>query len=578
MMDSAKGLFLFCCLMLSLCGCHSDTPEAYRESGERLNNLVQRMAVVEKSYQKNGAAEFVNPRHGFIWVKTQKEGTFTVKAKTGALSQTFTTWECEGYVRLPAGRYTLSGDWGDRLQIHSVPTLIFSYFLGKPAAEEPWHYFDDGRIGVFEYNFPWLKKNVLPSFNVMAHNDTRGIPPELQEQWQAAGRKFYCQIGEQNVDHWEEWMLKDKYDGLQIDEFVTPRGKITDRDKALNYTQPGLGFDQKTLGELKRIADKHPDFAITPWLGMNWDAHSEDNLPLWQAITNSKFGGVMYEAYMRSRDFDYEFEKITKRIAPFQAFGTHALDHVYCGFGLFMLLDDNASVDFKVFLDRVMQKLSNEPDFFDLGGLGLWASYYAEPEHLKWYARLLRHYAIEGNKELLSDKFNYKFKPEIVKSPMWETLDDWNAQPAENDSLQLVNAQDTEKTGVTYGYWPRSSVNFLKMTHIPGKTNKVSQQLQNLEAGKEYMLFLLFTGFEDNTRAEYDLDIKLHNAKIVDTQRRPMSDWMKMKCYNSYRVRFLAGQAPVTLEISDPVRNVGPKTLLIDGISVTPYFSGNAVE
>ena len=116
------------------------------------------------------------------------------------------------------------------------------------------------------------------------------------------------------------------------------------------------------------------------------------------------------------------------------------------------------------------------------------------------------------------------------------------------------------------------------MTHVPGKANKVSQQLKNLEVDKEYMLFLFFTGFEDNTRAEYDLDIKLNNAKIIDTQRRPMSDWVKMKCYNSYRVRFIAGNEPVTLEISDPVRNIGPKTLLIDGISVTPYYGGNAVE
>nr|MCR4572572.1 hypothetical protein [Lentisphaeria bacterium] len=351
-----------------------------------------------------------------------------------------------------------------------------------------------------------------------------------------------------------------------------------DRDKALNYTKPGLGFDEKTLGELRRISAKHPDFAITPWLGMNWDANSEDNQPLWQAITNSKFGGVMYEAYMRSRDINYEFDKINKRIAPFNAFGPYALDHVYVGFGLFTLLDSNAAVDYKVFLDMVMQMLAKESDFSDLGGLGMWASYYAEPEHLRWYARLIRHYAIEGSTELLSDKYNYRLKPEIVKSPMWENLEDWNAQPAEKDSLQLVSSQDSEQTGVAYGYWPRSSVNFLKMTHIPGKANKVTQQLKKLEAGKEYVLFLLFTGFNDNTRAEYDLDIKLTNAKIIDTQRRPMSDWVQMKCYNSCRVRFTAGKEPVTLEISDPVRNIGPKTILLDGVSVTPYYSGNAIE
>ena len=153
-MNSVTRILIFYGLILSLCGCGAEKTENYRENGERLNNLVKRMALVKKSYKENGAAEFVNPRHGFIWVKTQKEGTFTVKSKKGNLAQTFTTWECEGFVRLPAGRYTLSGDWGDRLLIHSVPTLVFSYFLGKPAAEEPWHYFDNGKIGVFEYNFP----------------------------------------------------------------------------------------------------------------------------------------------------------------------------------------------------------------------------------------------------------------------------------------------------------------------------------------------------------------------------------------------------------------------------------------
>lgn len=580
MMISCRKILCAACAVLTAGVMQaSDVPENFRKQGTRLNNLVKRMKVVKKSFKDNGAVKFTNPRHGWLWVKTTQDGTFTVKTLSGkGADKNFTTWNNEGFVRLEAGEYQLSGDWGNSIQINSVPTLIYSYLLGKAEDKAPYTYYDDSRIGVFAYNYPWLKDNVLASFNVMAHNDTRGIPEELKSTWCTTGRLFYCQKGQQDYKIWEVGMTSHPYDGLQIDEFVTPRGKVSERDKALSYTKPGLGFDKETLGELKRLADKYPDFAMTPWLGMNWDAKSEDNLPLWQAVSGSKYGGVMYEAYMRSRDWKSELEKLTKRIAPFNKFAPYALDHVYYGFGLFTLLDDNAAVDYKVLLDMAMQKVATDPEFNGLGGLGLWASYYAHPEILRWYARLLRHYALEGNTDLLSKKYNFPLMPGHLTNPMWESLDGWNAQAAEAGSLELMKADDTKNTGVAYGYWPKSTKNLLKMAHVPGKVNRVSQRLKKLEPGKEYMLHVFFTGFQDNSRDQYDLEVKLDNVKITDVMRRQMNDWLGGKCYNSYRIRFVAGEKPVTLTIADPVRNVGAKTILIDGVSVTPYFSGTAVE
>ena len=61
------------------------------------------------------------------------------------------------------------------------------------------------------------------------------------------------------------------------------------------------------------------------------------------------------------------------------------------------------NVDFHVWMDQQMHLVANHPSLAGLAGLNWWTSSLADEETVRFVGKLYRHYALEGQKELLTN-------------------------------------------------------------------------------------------------------------------------------------------------------------------------------
>ena len=73
-------------------------------------------------------------------------------------------------------------------------------------------------------------------------------------------------------------------------------------------------------------------------------------------------------------------------------------------------LNVDPGVDFKVYMDLQMHALATQTAYKGLGGLQQYTCSYADAETVRWASRLFRHYAIEGNTNLLSEELGYDYE------------------------------------------------------------------------------------------------------------------------------------------------------------------------
>ena len=94
-------------------------------------------------------------------------------------------------------------------------------------------------------------------------------------------------------------------------------------------------------------------------------------------------------------------------------------------------LDVNPEVDYKYYLDMQLHLVATHPAFKDLATTGYWGSYYDDEELYRWSMRLLRHYCVEGNKEMLSKRYGYRYSPgHLSNCDFTDGLKGWTAEPA----------------------------------------------------------------------------------------------------------------------------------------------------
>ena len=68
-----------------------------------------------------------------------------------------------------------------------------------------------------------------------------------------------------------------------------------------------------------------------------------------------------------------------------------------------------------------------------LGCIGNWGSYYGDMEMYRWSMALLRHYAVEGRTEMLSERYGYRYRPGLLANGDFRgSLKGWSA--AERDA------------------------------------------------------------------------------------------------------------------------------------------------
>ena len=532
------------------------------------NNIVKTLKVTPAE----GGSAFAVAKTGYVQVSGVHSPELTFTAADGG-RRTVKVRENRAVIRLTPGRYTVNAA---DVSVKKIGENNFYSMVGNFTSDDMAKVTSDrrsGRYGMFLYNWKYLRENILDPFTTLTLGSA--YAPEIAE-WRAEGRLIFRNAfvtvppdAPRGLPLWNKLGDDDCVDGIGPDEFIVPAGRKDPDDASLGYTRPGHGFSEAHLQGIRDWLKKHPGKFFYTWLGIPWNGDCLAVKPLYDAVTSSPNGAILWEAYVNAKAGDEKMQTcyVTRGTLFKQASGG-SLENYIIAPATYEYMDNNGAMDFKVHLDRQFHLMATDPLFDNLRGFGMWAAYYTEPEILRWFARLVRHYGVDGETTMLSEKYGYKLYPGILKAPNWENDKDWSLA----GGAAPVPKKDTV---LKQGYIPYTTQNFLRMEIGSGKHPSACQTLRNLEPGKLYRVKTLFCTPEHPEKSDIPVDLKLDNAEIVESELRYLQDFTRRSphVWNVRKVVFRAGNDPVKLTLAEKEGAAAPAVVLVDMVQAAPYFS-----
>ncbi|MBP5638926.1 MAG: hypothetical protein J6X55_05590, partial [Victivallales bacterium] len=253
-------------------------------------------------------------------------------------------------------------------------------------------------------------------------------------------------------------------------------------------------------------------------------------------------------------------------------------------------LEHYPQVDFKYFLDMQMNILANDPLFEGIGITGYWGTHYTDEEMFRWSHALLRHYVVEGQKEMLSKKYGFTYVPgHIENNDFADDLKGWTVSEAEKGTVKTAYHKGyNTKNQVRYGDGIGDiGCKFCTLKAVEGKPNTISQVAKALTPGREYILLFSAGSYDElktntfNPR-EYGFDATISDAEIVpegtfvfvdkcDTGMYGYGNNRNIAHQNLYRYVFKPKKSEVTITFSD-AKAVPGETLMFNYVQVKPFF------
>jgi hypothetical protein len=558
-----------------------DLPAIDRSNVRPLNNLVA--TVLDQPLAKAPAPltfSFVNPRDGWVFVALQTTAPgadLTVTIDGGDPVITAATARLEAFRELPAGAHHIAvanGPAAGRLVVRSIPE-IFNY---PPCRNS--YVRENGK-----YDWAFMKKHILPAVTTL--NGGRLPGPALPEA-KAMGLKWLANFNvapvNDPVDVRERMMkhpgfTQPQYDGFTSDELFFGRTTIDNYTKALwGLPNPENRRIYTWIVGKPAIPSLHTDFM--------------------SACLNASGGRgrLLYEAYCHPQPDEraaaaYLDGKLTETMRRFNYFFPNATAGTGIIFGNFnqmpiISLEHNPAVDFKYFLDMQVNRVANDPAFADLAATGYWGTYYGDEELVRWSFLLMRHYAVEGRKEMLSKRYGFTYNPGFVANPDFATdLKGWDTAPATEGSIQTTTIAGYAKK--VQGRWGghKAGDTVCVMTRATDKPNRISQTMQGLVVGKAYSLQFVTADRKDladkkyNPR-KYGIAAELPGVEILPERCFVHIDRRKnhrrhapehLGKINLHRIVFRATTATQKLTFTDAAATPGEE-LVLNFVQLKPYL------
>ncbi len=523
---------------------------------------------------------FVNPRDGWVFV------AFTTGAPPPGLNIkidnrdtviTAGTDHLEAFRELPMGehRITVSGNKADaRLIVRSIPE-IFDY---PPCVNS--FVRENG-----SYGWDFMKKHILYAVTTL---NGGALPGEALGEAKARGLKWLANFGVGPVgdptalrDSMEKHagMTKPQYDGLTSDELFFGRTTIGNYSKALWLLRnPENRLVYTWIVGKPSISSLHTDF-MSACLNVSRGR-----------------GRLLFEAYCHPQADEkaaaaYLDDKIGETMRRFNAFFPNAAAGTGIIFGNFnqipiISLEHNPAVDFKYFLDMQVNLIANSPDFKGLATTGYWGTYYGDEELARWSFKLMRHYAVEGSREMLSKRYGFRYKPGfLTNGDFADGVNGWTVSPATEGSIRTDTIAGYGKN--SQGRWGAGNAGdtVCVMTRSAGKPNRISQTVEGLEVGKAYCLQFVTADLKDVTGKKYNprrygIRAELQGAEVLDGKGFVHIDRRNTGRYkhnnnvakiNLNRIIFRA-TSPTQLIAFNDEKAVPGEQLIINFVQLKPYL------
>ena len=467
----------------------------------RLNNLVTEVLSEDLSAE-DSPRDFCTTRDGYVFVRT-------VPARTGSLALsvdgrpvvTSETPRHEAFCELPRGRHVLTASGCGQTVVRQVATL-FSYPLCKDSSV--------GENG--SYGLEFFRRYVKPNCIVM----DGGHPTEAELACCRAGGG--------------KWLTNTSIHPLKDDDMLV--GNISANKMLALPTCDGTTLDEAYFGKTeslepyiaglrKYMATEDPDGKLI-W---TWMTGGKPVLPGLDreaiALAMNVSGGrgrALSEIYCRTKNDEESARRYLEdyakgTVARYAAIYPGAISSVGVGLGVFtqipyLTLWYSPEVDYKRYIDMQMRFFATDPAFDGLGTIGFWGTCYCDEDIHRWLFALMRHYCIEGQTEGLSERYGFRYRPEILANGDFRTsLEGWLTSGA-------VTRKTIEKLGESAEsrWWDEGSGDsFAALTKESGKTSWIGRMLQNLVPGRQYVLDVVA------------FDVKDAEAGVMRPARHPIS-------------------------------------------------------
>ncbi len=536
-------------------------PEPMQDARE-LNNMVTEL--FSGAVNPGESVRIANSRYGFLLFKVEVEAGKPYRLLLNGEKIADEKSLAGGPVRaLEPGYYTLSMEQnGGILTVRSIPDVM-TFALWTPRMP-----------GNGSYDWAFAKKYLLPGLTTF---NIAGLTEEQFAELQFAGRQLLDAYGIQNWNNPND--PEDDLKRMREDKvFLKPANHGVAMDESECWYPVMLDPYAYALKHFENPLDK---LLVTYQTGPVTPAYMQ---VISAAANVSKGRGwLAFEVYPRGQkslqDMKNMLDMTALQWTIFRDTAPGLFDKAGVAWGNFscppnISLAHYPGLDYKYILDMKMNSLANNPAYRGLARTVFWGTYAADEEIARWSFRLMRHYAFEGRRDMLSDHYGFSFESGHVKNPdfeagltHWRVTGDVVADSFPGYGKNSMKLHGSKGAGDRFALFHRTD----------NSSGTLSQTVTGLKPGKVYRLYF-HTADEDDVvsnrqqKGAVPLTGELKGAEILSRVHYKADNTRSDAAYvNIHKVIFRALSDTAELEFSDRTAEPG-RRLILNYVSLHPYY------
>jgi len=462
-----------------------------------LNNVVLELFNVHDLPAGKRTCVFTNPREGFVFLAAVSA------AKTGAADEISiapaeggspvihfsegTSQIQEAFRFLPAGEHrltvTVKGHPLQQLVVRAIPEIFFEEWLQDHSDIK----------GFAPRDFEFMEREgLLACTTTLFSHGVHRTPPPFIDEMRAQGRHWITSVP----------LVGDADTAEQIRDRILGVFDVPSPPDAASVDEFMHFSEQRTQGVQLLLADPRlTGRKLHPYVCSPVPSRGGEEGPKMMRALMDGGHSPMWERYLSEQPdeasawatFDAQVRTEIRRY--WQPLRPDVAEHLIMTYGFFSSpaasLNQDPTVDYKVWMDLEMNYLVNDPMFSGLAGFNRWTSGGADEECLRWAARLNRHYLIEGRTGMLSPKYGFRYQLTHLKNPDFtDGLSNWDVRAAEEGSVSAGQHPILSGLQGRYPATPQGNT-FVRFRRTSKAPNVVSQTIRDLVPGRAYSLKML---------------------------------------------------------------------------------------
>ncbi len=532
------------------------------ENAKILNNLVTEL--LQKEITGGQKITLANPRYGFLLFRFRPDAQqdFTVLLDGKPLLTEKTPLQ-ETIRALEPGLYNIElkgakGTFTARL----IPDIL-TFALMTPRAP-----------GNGPYDWEFAKKHIMPGLTTLT---VAGLSETEYAELKEMGRQYLDNYGIQNWN--TPNIAEENLSRMEKDKvFSSRQNDGTTMDESECWYPVML---DPYAWALKNFKNPYNKLIVTYQTGPISPAYL--NVISAAANVSKGRGWLAMEIYPRIPDNLADAEKHVFQLAQhwdiFRDTAPGLFDKAGLLLGNFSVhpqisLAHHPQVDYKYYLDMMMHAAANHPSFKGLGKVGFWGTYAADEEIVRWSFRLMRHYAFEGNRNLLSEQYGFKYLPGHLQNADFSSgLDAWQSSGGifvdcfPGYGKNSLRFHGSKGSGDTFAVFPRTK----------DACGELTQTARGLSKDRNYILYF-YVGDQDdiiNNRQnarQLGIDVEISNVEILQSTRYIGNNTKSNHAWpNTQKIIFKAQGDSAQLKFTSQKAEPG-SSLVLNYISLRPYY------